>query len=264
MLACVAPLAIAAEKYKVGEEVQVLFLGEWRTATVRDMDKKGNNTLCEFEFAGAPKQHIFTLEEVRRPYEAGAIARGRQWSDATGKYNIKAALLKISGGKVELRTEAMKEISIAIEKLSSKDQSFLKQFQKKAGLAAVPVPRLPEVETFSSANSVLVPSKGRRWSNQEEANTAATNLNLPADPIRKGLELKQQGVGFPALTHSEKVSSLIPLGGADNWILASIGESEQQPTRLMWVSLTKQLVKRIQMLPAGEMLVDYHAPLDNC
>lgn len=257
LLLLIAPPGLAAEKFKIGEEVQVLFLGQWRPATVRDSDKK--SALCEFEFAGAAKQEIFAFDNMRRPYEAGALTRGRQWSDATGKYNIKAVLLKISGGKAELRTDEMKEISIPIEKLSPNDQAFLRQFQKKAGLAAVPVPKLPEVESFSSASAVNIASKGRRWSNQEDAHTDSASLNLAPDPVRKGLELKQQGVGFPALTFSEKVSSLLALGGADNWILASIGESEQQPTRLMWVSLTKQSVKRIQMLPAGEMLVDYHA-----
>ena len=256
ILVLTAPAALAAEKYKVGEEVQVLFLGEWRTATVRDSDKK--SALCEFEFAGAAKQEIFAFDKILRPYEVGALTRGRPWSDASGKYNIKAVLLKLSGGKAELRTEDMKEISIPIEKLSPNDQAFLRQFQKKAGLAAVPVPRLPEVESFSSAGAVNIASQGRRWNNRDQAHTDTASLNLAADPIGKGLELKQQGVGFPALTNHEKVSSLLALGGADNWILASIGESEQQPTRLMWISLTKRSVQRIQMLPAGEALVDYH------
>ena len=258
LLPLIAPLALAAEKYRVGEEVQVFFLGEWRPATVRDMDKKGT-MLCEFEFAAAVQQRVFSPAEVRRPYEAGALTPGRQWSDATGKYKIKAVLLRISAGKAELRTEDMKEISIPIEKLSTNDQNFLKSFQKKAGLAALPIPKLPEVESFSNSKAVNIASKGRRWSSQEEANTDTASLKLPPDPIRKGLELTQKGVGFPALTRHEKVSSLLALGGSDNWLLASIGESEEQPTRLMWASLTKQSIKRIQMLPAGEMLIDYHA-----
>ncbi len=249
----------AAEKYKLGEDVQVLFLNEWRPAVVRDMDKKGN-VLCEFEFAATNKQQVFNPEQVRRPYEAGALTRGRQWSDATGKYNVKAALLKISGGKVDLRTEELKELSIPIDKLSPKDQAYIKQFQNKAGLAAVPVPSLPQVEWFNDSSAINIVSKGRRWSNQEDANTDQTSLNLAVDPLRKGLDLKQAGVGFPAAQSHEKVSSLLALGGADNWILASIGENERQPTRLMWCSLTKQSVKKIQMLPAGEMLMDYHAP----
>lgn len=248
----------AAEKYKVGDEVQVFFLNEWRPASVRQTDKKGN-VLCEFEFAASAKQETFDQDKVRRPYEANALTRGRQWSDATGKYNIKAVLLKISGGKVELRTEDMKEVAIAVDKLSPKDQGFLKQFQNKAGLAAVPVPKLPVVESFNTTNAANIVSDGRRWSNHDDAQTDQAVLQLAADPIRKGLELKQAGVGFPAADFHEKVSSLLALGGADNWILASIGESDRQPTRLMWVSLTKQAVKRIQMLPAGEMVIDYHA-----
>ncbi len=171
---------------------------------------------------------------------------------------VKAALLKIAAGKVELRNEEMKELSIPIDKLSTKDQAFIKKFQSQAGLAAVPVPSLPEVTSFTETNAINVVSKGRRWDNQEDAKTADAKLNLAADPVRKGLDLKQAGVGFPAVNIHERVSSLLALGGADNWILASIGESERQPTRLMWVSLTQQKVMKIQMLPAGEMLIDYH------
>ena len=250
--------AMAADKYKLGEDVQVLYVGQWVLGTVRDTDKQGN-VLCEFDFHNTTRQSIFKPQEVRRLYEADALTRGRQWGDASGKYNIKAALLKISNGKVELRSEDMKEISIAIDKLSAKDQSFVKQVQSKAGLAAVPIPKLPEVESFSDANVENIAGSGRKWSSREDAQTEQVKLTLDPDPVRRGLELKQAGTGFPAINLLEKVSSLIPLGGADNWILASIGESENQPTRLMWVSLTKQSVKRIQMLPAGEMLIDYHA-----
>ncbi len=36
------------------------------------------------------------------------------------------------------------EVSIAIEKLSTKDQNYIKHFQNKAGLAAIPIPKLPK------------------------------------------------------------------------------------------------------------------------
>ncbi len=80
--------AAAAEKYKVGEEVQILFHNEWIPAVVRETDKKGN-VLCEFEFAASTIQRVMTAENIRRPYEADAIVRGRVWSDATGKYKSK-------------------------------------------------------------------------------------------------------------------------------------------------------------------------------
>ncbi len=151
-------------------------------------------------------------------------------------------------------------MKIAIDKLSTKDQAFVKQFQSKAGVAAIPVPTLPQVDEFALGTAIVTSGIGRRWGSREEPGTETAKLNLTADPARKGLSIKQAGVGFPALTSGEKVSSLIALGGADNWVLASIGENYAQPTRLMWVAMNKNLVKRIQMLPAGEMLIDYHAP----
>ncbi|MCC6510300.1 MAG: hypothetical protein IT423_14445 [Pirellulaceae bacterium] len=256
--AAISPALMAAEKYTIGEEVEVHFLGGWIPATVRDFNKKGE-VLGEFEFANNIKQQVFAPDQVRHLYEAGAITRSRTWSDATGKFNVKAALLKISGGKVQLRTSESKEVLIPIDKLSSKDQAFIKQFQAKAGLVAIPVPQLPSVIEFTSAGAKSIPGSGRRWDAREDAATGKVSLNLEADPIRKGLELKQAGVGFPSQGHHERLSSLIPLGGPDNWVLASIGENEREPTRLMWVALNKQSIKRIQMLPAGEMLMDYQA-----
>ncbi len=167
-------------------------------------------------------------------------------------------MLKISGGKAELRTDQLKEVSIAIDKLSTADQAFLKKFQQQAGLAALPVPDLPAVIDFES-NRSATSRNSEHQRNGRDAQTEKTRLQLAADPIRRGLDIAQAGVGFPSLDNGERVSSLIALGGADNWVLASIGEEANRPTRLLWVSLAKQSVKRIQMLPPGEILVDYHA-----
>ncbi|MGN6547758.1 MAG: SHD1 domain-containing protein, partial [Aureliella sp.] len=248
----------AAEKYTSDEDVEVLFLNSWIPAKVRDFNKKGE-VLAEFTFANRPKTQVFPPEKVRRPYESGSIARGRLWSDATGQFKVKAALLKIRDGKVELRTEDMKEVSVSIDKLSPKDQTFLKQFQKQAGIAALPVPALPTVTEFDTQHASSSEGFSRKFAFHQDAKTESTVLHLDADPIRKGLELTQAGTGFPTDSHLEKLSSLIALGGADNWVLASIGEGESQPTRLLWVALAKGAVKKIQMLPAGEMLMDYHA-----
>ncbi len=247
----------AAEKYEVDEQVEVYHHSSWTTATVRETNKKGE-VLAEFTFAGGPMQKVFAPENVRHMYESGAIARGRFWSDTTGNFKIKAALLKISGGKVELRTDEMKEVVVSIDKLSSKDQTFIKQFQKNMGIAALPVPALPTITEFDTqnANTKVGPKRDR---DADKLDPATIRVSLEADPIRKGLDLTQAGCGFPSAGYSERLSSLIALGGADNWILASIGENEKSPTRLMWVALAKSTVKKIQMLPPGENLMDYHA-----
>lgn len=251
--------ARAAERYELDEAVEVYFLNSWVPAKVRDYNKKGE-VLGEFTFANRLKHEIFTPEKVRHLYESGAMTRGRLWCDATGQIKVKAALIKIAGGRVELRTEDSKDVSVAIDKLSSKDQTFIKQFQQKAGLAALPVPGLPTIVEFDTGGAANIPGPGRTTTRHDgKANDESLRLQLAADPIRKGLELNQAGVGFPQASPNEKLSSLIALGGADNWMLASIGEDASRPTRLMWVALAKESVKKIQMLPAGELLIDYHA-----
>ncbi|MGN6133683.1 MAG: SHD1 domain-containing protein, partial [Aureliella sp.] len=253
-----AGTALGLERYELEEEVEVYYLGKWMPAKVRDCNKKGE-VLGEFTFANRLRHEIFTPEKVRHLYESGAMTRGRLWSDATGQFKVKAALLKIAGGRVDLRTEQSKELSVPIDKLSSKDQTFIKQFQQKAGLAALPVPSMPTITEFDTQNATNISGTGRTTTRWEKLDSQNIRLQLAADPVRRGLELSQAGVGFPQASDQEKLSSLIALGGPDNWMLASIGENASRPTRLMWVALAKESVKKIQMLPAGEMLIDYHA-----
>ncbi len=80
--------ALAIERYDVDEEVEVFHLNKWIPARVRDCGKKGD-VLGEFEFAGVKQHHIFAPEHVRHKYESGAIARGRNWSDATASTRSK-------------------------------------------------------------------------------------------------------------------------------------------------------------------------------
>ena len=253
-----ATATFAAEKYEIDEDIEVFFLNSWIPAKARDCNKKGE-VLAEFVFANALKHEIFAPEKVRHLYESGAIARARLWSDASGKFKVKAALLKVSGGKVTLRTEQSKEVVIALEKLSTKDQTFLKQFQQKAGLAALPVPELPPLVEFDTSSAVTTTGLSKRPGQQDAQAIQEVKLALTSDPVRKGLELKQAGVGFPTSGFGERLSSLIALGGTDNWMLASVGEDSRQPTRLLWAALAKDSIKKIQMLPAGEMVIDYHA-----
>ena len=49
---------------------------------------------ADLEFAGGIQRRLFKNPEVRWAYESGAISKGRLWSDATGAFKIKAALVK--------------------------------------------------------------------------------------------------------------------------------------------------------------------------
>ncbi len=94
--------AMAAERYAVGEDVEVFHLNQWKPGVVMESNKRGVH--CSFVFAGGTHDDVFEYDKVRHLFESGALARARTWSDATGKYTVRAALMKISNGKVELRT----------------------------------------------------------------------------------------------------------------------------------------------------------------
>lgn len=210
-----------ADKFEINEGVEVFFLNSWIPGTVKQIGKKGE-VLVEFTAGNSKKEQVFPLENLRHLYESGALTRGRVWSDATGGFKTKAALLKISGGKVDLRTEEMKEISVAIDKLSARDQAFLKQLKEKAGVSALPIATIPALSEFDIVNVKEVNVIGRRIDPFRDPGTDQVKLNLTPDPARKSLKAKQGGAGFPTENSREGIRAVIALGGADNWILAQV------------------------------------------
>src|SRR5690606_38973401 len=128
--------------FKAGEDIEVFYLNKWFPAKVVDQNRRGD-VLAEFEFAGAPRRQAFRNAEVRFAFESGAMARARNWSDQSGQFSTRAALLRIDDDAVVLRKPDMQEIKVPIAKLSSGDQSFLKRLQKELGSAAAGQPELP-------------------------------------------------------------------------------------------------------------------------
>ena len=52
---------------------------------------------------------------------------GRKWTDITGKFSVEAELVDVGDGKVRLKKENGKVVSIPIERLSLSDRSFVDQ-----------------------------------------------------------------------------------------------------------------------------------------
>lgn len=51
----------------------------------------------------------------------------RAWSDASGKFSVKATLVSIQDGQVVLKTEQGKEIKLPVERLSQEDRDYIDQ-----------------------------------------------------------------------------------------------------------------------------------------
>jgi hypothetical protein len=160
-LACIAfvfslaGVCVAADDYKKGDAVEVFFLGEWRPATVVEVDKRGN-VGAEYEFAGGPQRRAFKPAEVRAAYESGAMARGRMWSDTSGKFRVKAALLKINDDdSVTIRKDDMAELKIPLKNLSEADNKYIKTFKKEAAAIAAAARKRDAEGTESTTRKVL-------------------------------------------------------------------------------------------------------------
>src|SRR5438034_467046 len=110
----------AAETYKSGDKVEVLFLSKWRPAVVVTQNMRGE-VLAEFEFTG-PTRRVFKAPEVRWAYESEALSKGRLWSDTTGSFKIKAALTAVNEKEATLRKPDLSEVTIELEKLSDSDR----------------------------------------------------------------------------------------------------------------------------------------------
>ncbi|MBM4090114.1 MAG: hypothetical protein FJ276_11945 [Planctomycetes bacterium] len=254
--------SFAADAYKPGDSVEVFFLGSWLPAEVLEVGKQGQ-VRARFEFANAEKIDIFAPEAVRHEYESGAIWRGRIWTDATGTYKVKAALLEIQPDKVLLRSTDKKEMTIAIDKLSDADKKFLKKLREDAG-GGVPLAIAPKAVEFdmawSSMNNV---ESGFAGINLSERTVSSSGFTLEPDPLRASMKLIQAGVPLPNGAQGDYLGSVIPLGGTDQWLMVAIENSfsfhKAIPLRILWASLGKGKVQSMQTIPANEAVVDYHA-----
>jgi len=242
--------AQATARYKKDDDIQVFFLNSWLDATVLETNR--NQVLAEFEFAGAAKRQAFNADQVRFAFEADALARARFWSDASGKFRIRAALLRIEEGTAVLRKEDLAEVKVPVNKLSDADQAFIKRLEKELGPKAAAGPTPPPVEQFETAQSNIAFSS---FGSEQRA-------ALPPDPVPAYQKLTEGGVAFPMLDFFDRLGAVLPLGGQGSYLLAAVENATpggQLPTRVLWASLEKKKIAGQQLLPPGEVVLDYHA-----
>lgn len=239
-----------AEKLKIDDEVEVFFLNEWRPGVVLDLDKKGN-VKVSFQFGAANQERIFNRAEIRFAYENGAIAPARGWSDKSGKFKVTAAAIGLTDTEITLRKPDMSELTVKIEKLSDADQKFIKGMQKK-GAGSIVLSQLPPTEEFDSTSGVSA--------FDDNANVSS----IDADSLPASITVTEGGVVFATDDFFDRLGSVLPAGGPDVNLLASVESghpSKPLPTRLYWASIAKKKLVGRQFLPPGEQLIDYHPTL---
>lgn len=134
------------------------------------------------------------------------------------------------------------------------DRAYLKRLLKtKVGKAAVGSHRA-DTATFDMSEAVEV---------EPSANSVTS---LEGDLMRSSLALGEGGSAFEVGNSYDKIGAIIPLGGSDQWLLASLEsgwsrEESKLPTRLMWVSIKKSKMTQMHPLSPGVQLKDYYAPM---
>ncbi|MDX1948337.1 MAG: SHD1 domain-containing protein, partial [Pirellulaceae bacterium] len=250
-----APLSARAAEYKVGDLIEVAYLGEWRKATVVQTNQRGE-VLAEYEFAGRSRREVFNPMNVRFQYEGTALSKGRMWSDASGQFKIKAAAVAIGDTEITLRKPDMTEIKVPIASLSASDQKYIDTLIAKGGPTSTIAPDPPPTEDFQDPVAAGWVTIG--------AAEATGRVALQPDPIPEYMRLKQGGAAFVMEDTFDRLGAVLPIGGPDAWVLAAVesnhpDETKQLPTRVLWVSLAKQKVASRHLLPLGEIVLDYHA-----
>lgn len=238
-----------AQLYKPGEEVAVMFLGEWRPGVVLEASSKGIGV--EYEFAGGSQQRVFPRNEVMYRFEVDAIYRVREWSDASGKFKIRAALLAINETTIRLRKPDLAELEIEVAKLSDADKTFLADLQRKMKKNRI-VPPVGPPESFDESTGVI-----------DAGALGGQRNSLSPDPLPGFLKLKAGGVVFPRQHEADRLGTLLALGGTDRYLLAAIVSDRNDAnisTKLMWASLEQKKIVGEHQMPAGEVVLDYHAP----
>ncbi len=242
-------------KVETDETVRVYHLG-WRDGYVVDVKKK--EVLVEFEFAGSSQQKVFNRKNVRRMYETEAIDFGRMWESTSGT-KIDAAMQDSYDGKVLLIRPDLTTLEVPLDKLSTRDNSYVKKMQKSFNAAVargqIPArtPTLPEIENFEA-------SFGSTSTFGEGSQTSIEPLGEIPSYLTS---FQQKGLGFTMTRKDQDLVAVIPVGGPDQLVLMTARENnwirgeDNFQSQLYWASLKKKKVMASVMITPEDYAVDY-------
>lgn len=280
LFAC-APL-LAADKFSKGDEVEALVMGAWLPGKVESIDRRGFVSV-RLEAGGQSKSEAFKPADLRFAWESGALSRARLWTDATGKFRIKAVLLSVAGDEVTLRKPDMTEVKLPTDKLSATDRKLVAELAKASPMKLAPMPppqttasrpaivnKTPPLLSGVVAEPELRGTKPEPPATPEPATFDTTKAVVVKDVVgkyaaleadgRAELQFPQAGVSVARRDIVERCQSLLavgPIDGKGMWTLTTL-VSNGKPPRLLWSSLPEQQLHE-QSLPTGEIVLDYHA-----
>ncbi|WP_345322701.1 SHD1 domain-containing protein [Novipirellula rosea] len=113
------PLVQAADTFRVGESVAFSHEKQWHVGTVVQVER--GRAMVSAEVDGEPTQGVFAMNVLRRPpWTLGS----RFWSDQSGKFRIKAAVVDVTTEALQLLKAEGGTVAVPIDKLSDGDQEI--------------------------------------------------------------------------------------------------------------------------------------------
>jgi hypothetical protein len=118
---------------KPGTKLQACYAGKWNPITFLSANSDGTLNVRWDDYGPSfdcsmARNELIIKKAVLRPLTAPSspTAEMRTFTDATGKFTVKARIVKQSETEVTLRTEQGKEITLPLSKLSEADQKFVR------------------------------------------------------------------------------------------------------------------------------------------
>jgi hypothetical protein len=217
-------------------------------------------------------------------YSFGQGNSARIWKDASGKFQVRAALLEQSATSVRLRTDDGRELNIPIQRLSPADQEHLRALnaptdnpfaggtkvvsgpeseKASAKVAALPGTLRALPESKSAGDEMALPATGTQLDFSAEPAGPA----LSPDPQPDGPSIPVTTVPVTAVDAYDKVSTPILANRSTAEFLISIGRNKSgspQETRgrIYIVNLAKKAATLVWDRPHAVQVVGHDAASD--
>ena len=94
-------------------------------------DGQDDKALIEWDGKTQPPKGDLIFRLPPPPKVAPAKPASRTWSDQTGKFSVVAELVDFKDGKVRLKKEDGKVVTLPAEKLSDGDQAYLREHSRE-------------------------------------------------------------------------------------------------------------------------------------
>lgn len=177
----------------------------------------------------------------------------RLWSDASGRFKVRASLQRQDATTVVLHTEDGRSIQVPIERLSQEDRDHLQSLRAPSdnpfaggtpiGEVASTAPAAPGSldalpPSQSIADSLALPGTG----NELDLESAGSSADFVPDPMPKPPRLPGKSVAITAVDAYDKVSSPVLMDPQSKLFAVSVGRNksgspEETRGRLFVVSL---------------------------